>query len=239
MPVPISISELSTTPGSNSPSGSDSPSVLDDHQRTAYAFIRTLSDAKLDASSGVTLTGNQTIAGTKTFSSPIAGSVTGSAASITGTNPIANGGTGATTAAAAFTAIKQAATDTATGVVELATDAEAQAGTDATRAVTPDNLGAVVLGLGQTWQNLTGSRALGTTYTNSTGRTIFVCVTSNDIQGVTRSLTATVSGVTVSGQQGYSPSGNIGLSLSFAVPPGQTYSVAQVNSTLSAWSELR
>ena len=79
MPVPTAISELSTTPGSNSPSGADSPSVLDDHQRTAYAFIRTLSDAKLDASSGVTLTGNQTIAGTKTFSSPIAGSVTGSA----------------------------------------------------------------------------------------------------------------------------------------------------------------
>ena len=36
----------------------------------------------------------QTIGGTKTFSSPIVGSVTGSAASITGVNPVANGGTG-------------------------------------------------------------------------------------------------------------------------------------------------
>ena len=37
---------------------------------------------------------SQTIGGTKTFSSPIGGSVTGSAASITGVNPVANGGTG-------------------------------------------------------------------------------------------------------------------------------------------------
>ena len=51
--------------------------------------------------------------------------------------PVANGGTGASTAAAAFTAIKQAASTTATGVVELATAAEVAAGTDTTRAITP------------------------------------------------------------------------------------------------------
>lgn len=53
---------------------------------------------------------------------------------------IADGGTGASTAANAFTALKQAATDTATGVVELATDAETTTGTDTTRAITPANL---------------------------------------------------------------------------------------------------
>lgn len=106
MPVPISISELSTTPGSNSPSGSDSPSVLDDHLRTAYAFIKTLSDEKAAIANAVLLTGNQTIAGTKTFSSPIAGSVTGSAASVSGTVAIANGGTGQTTAVAARGALE-------------------------------------------------------------------------------------------------------------------------------------
>lgn len=63
MAVPSNISELSTTPGSNPPSGADSPSVLDDHLRTVYAFIKTASDAQ------VALTGNQTIAGVKTFSS--------------------------------------------------------------------------------------------------------------------------------------------------------------------------
>ena len=48
---------------------------------------------------------------------------------ITGTLPIGNGGTGQTTASAAFTALKQAATTSATGVVEKATDAEIHAAT--------------------------------------------------------------------------------------------------------------
>jgi microcystin-dependent protein len=47
-------------------------------------------------------------------------------------------------AATAFGNIKQAATASATGVVELATDAEAITGTDTTRAVTPANVAAVV-----------------------------------------------------------------------------------------------
>ncbi len=56
---------------------------------------------------------------------------------VTGTLPIANGGTGATTGAAALTALGLvSASDTAQGIVELATNAEVQAGTDTTRAVT-------------------------------------------------------------------------------------------------------
>lgn len=68
------------------------------------------------------------------------GSVTTAKLAVAFTLPIANGGTGQTTAAAAFNAIKQAASDTATGVVELATTAEAAAGTDTTRAITPAGL---------------------------------------------------------------------------------------------------
>lgn len=64
------------------------------------------------------------------------------ASSITGTLAISDGGTGATSASAAFTAIKQAATTSATGVVELATTAEALAGTDTARAVTAAGLAA-------------------------------------------------------------------------------------------------
>jgi hypothetical protein len=44
------------------------------------------------------------------------------------------------TNANAFAQIKQAASDTATGVVELATDAETETGTDTARAVTPANV---------------------------------------------------------------------------------------------------
>lgn len=137
MPVPSAISDLSATPGLNSPSGSESPASIDDYLRTHAAFIRQVSDASVKTS------GAQTIDGAKTFSSPIVGSITGNAAtaaSVTGTVAIVNGGTGQTTAAAAFGALKQDATETATGVVELATAAEAQAGTDTTRALTPARL---------------------------------------------------------------------------------------------------
>lgn len=50
---------------------------------------------------------------------------------------IDGGGTGSTTAAGAFDALKQAATDSYQGVVELATNAEAQTGTDTSRGMTP------------------------------------------------------------------------------------------------------
>jgi len=78
MPVPSSISDLSTTPALNSPPGSESPSSIDDYLRTLSAFIRQINDlaeTKADASAlsaVVNLTGAQTVAGTKTFSaSPV------------------------------------------------------------------------------------------------------------------------------------------------------------------------
>lgn len=90
--------------------------------------------------------------------------ITGSAANVTGTVAIANGGTGATTAFSAFSSIKQAATETATGVVELATTAEAAAGTDTVRVVTPAGLRAGLNATGtapvyacRAWVNFNGT----------------------------------------------------------------------------------
>jgi hypothetical protein len=54
--------------------------------------------------------------------------------------PIADGGTGASTALAAFDNLKQTSTETYTGVVELATTSEASTGTDTARAVTAAGL---------------------------------------------------------------------------------------------------
>lgn len=71
------------------------------------------------------------------------------AAGLTGTVAIANGGTGQATAADAFNAIKQSATESATGVVELATAAESQALTDATRSITPFTLAQSLKGANQ------------------------------------------------------------------------------------------
>jgi hypothetical protein len=151
-----------------------------------------------------------------------------------GAIPIANGGTGATSAAAAFTAIKQAASTTATGVVELATDAEAQTGTDTARAVTPDNLGATVLGIGQAWQNVSGSRANNTTYTNTTGRTIVVSVSASVTAAGDGTLT--IGGVQV-GRAAWS-SGSQAQQLAGVVPPGATYNVNFTTGSIGVWSEL-
>lgn len=46
MPVPSSITDLSTTASSNSPSGSESPITADDYLRTISAFVATLRDGK-------------------------------------------------------------------------------------------------------------------------------------------------------------------------------------------------
>lgn len=56
---------------------------------------------------------------------------------------VANNLSDVSNSAAAFTAIKQAATTAATGVSELATDAEARARTDTARTITPSNIAAV------------------------------------------------------------------------------------------------
>ena len=68
--------------------------------------------------------------------------ITGGAVSGITDIAIADGGTGASTASAAFTALKQAASTSATGVVELATAAEVLTGTATAQVVTADTLSA-------------------------------------------------------------------------------------------------
>jgi hypothetical protein len=175
------------------------------------------------------------------------GSLIGAAAITSGTITgitdllIADGGTGASSAAAAFNNLKQAASTTATGVVELATDAEAQAGTDATRCVTPDNLGAVVLGLGQTYQNVTASRAIGGgPYTNSSGRSISLSINCL-ISAADAYLNILVGGSTVGfSTQSYGTNKAVTIA-NFIVPPGATYQVTASAGTTSGltWNELR
>lgn len=84
MPVPSTINDLSTTAGANYPAGTESPSTIDDYLRSHASFIAVLRDGK------VSTTGNETIAGTKTFSSAIVGSLSGNASTATSATTATN-----------------------------------------------------------------------------------------------------------------------------------------------------
>lgn len=85
-------------------------------------------------------------------------------------------------------------------------------------------------GQGQTWQDVTASRALNTTYTNTTGRTITVKLWSTPSSYFAES----VNGIAGEGAGGYS--------LTYTVPDGGSY--GQVSNqgapfTFAVWKELR
>jgi len=91
----------------------------------------------------------------------------------------------------------------------------------------------------QTWQNMTASRALGTTYTNSTGYPIQVSVITNGAGSANNSNQMTVSGNVVN-QWVMNTSGGMvpNPSSTAIVPNGATYSVA-ASHALITWWELR
>ena len=81
------------------------------------------------------------------------------------------------------------------------------------------------LGYNQTWQVVTGSRSLSTTYYNTTGKPIYVL-----IDGLTGAI-----GFVVNGNTGLSGGG--GGTYSFIVPINNSYSVTAGG--VARWSELR
>lgn len=96
------------------------------------------------------------------------------------------------------------------------------------------------VGVGQTWQSPT--RAFGTTYTNSTGRPIFVviCVTPPGVNGyvnvIVQGVTIAILGVTSAAQS------VVPATACFIVPDGATYSSSVASGStpgLQYWKELR
>ena len=93
------------------------------------------------------------------------------------------------------------------------------------------------LGYGQTWQNVAGSRAIGTTYYNTTGKPITVVVTA--AASASLSGTLTINGIAVSFCQ-HTPSAGGGVSpLTGIVPPDGSYSASGTNFSMGTWAELR
>ena len=85
------------------------------------------------------------------------------------------------------------------------------------------------IGSGQTWQNVAASRAAGTTYTNSTGRSIQVGIRS---QGGSAILT--VGGV-IAARSGINNASNF---IGAIVPNNTTYILA-AGAPINEWAELR
>jgi hypothetical protein len=97
------------------------------------------------------------------------------------------------------------------------------------------------VGMGQTWQDLTASRAQDVTYTNTTGRTIGVSVYYS-VVSATREVRLLVGGRQVSTAQAVGSGSLDRLTVSALVPPGSTYRVEArfgTTATLSEWAELR
>ncbi|MEX3020749.1 hypothetical protein AB4K05_14250 [Kluyvera sp. STS39-E] len=93
----------------------------------------------------------------------------------------------------------------------------------------------LMIGVGQTWVNVTSSRASKTTYTNDTGKPIMVVVSS---YAVAADANFIVDGVAVA-LIGYNASTTIVRPVSAIVPAGSTYSVSNTIGSQYMWSELR
>lgn len=126
---------------------------------------------------------------------------------------------------------------------------QATAGTYATAPSWVDGNGEAaakwLAGYGQTSQGLTGSRALNTTYTNSTGRTIDVNVSAIGSSSADIYIQLLIDGSQrARSSVSYQEAGVwrfLYNTLSFKVPPGSTYRVDVVGgtATLTLWSEER
>ena len=120
------------------------------------------------------------------------------------------------------------ATESVVGASKIATTAIAQAGTNDTDFITALKLKTVSFGMGQTWQNVTANRVQGTTYTNSTGKIIFIYVANRE----TSTVTNAVMKININGQQLFFNGGGAGSSGAYKtasaflpIPHGTTYSV--------------
>ena len=123
------------------------------------------------------------------------------------------------------------ASTTQKGVVQFANATEVANKSNVSKAINPADAATIAqstdLGVGQAWQNVTGSRARGTTYTNSTGRPIQVFLSGDFTSG---NITIGSSSIPFTDGNGYS-------SVSFIIPTGAIY---RLNSgVFSTWVELR
>jgi hypothetical protein len=136
-----------------------------------------------------------------------------------------------------------ARTSLAYRVVGYVESTQATAGTWATAPSTIQGYGGQALasmssiGYGQTWQNVTASRAFSTTYYNTTGKPITATVGAQPTGGSSTQISLIVNGQTPA--QFNSTPTSISSFVTAIIPPGGVYSATSSAGQLSAWNELR
>lgn len=89
------------------------------------------------------------------------------------------------------------------------------------------------LGYGQTWQDITGSRVLGTTYYNTTGKPILAYFYTSNTDVLAKSAIITVNGIT---QTGATAAGTVGFisAISTIIPAGASYTYTTSGGTATS-----
>jgi hypothetical protein len=145
---------------------------------------------------------------------------------------VADGGTGASTITANSVILGNGASALSGNLVAPSTSGNVLTSNGTTwTSATP----AGGIGISQTWQDVTGSRSIGTTYTNSTGKPIMVL--ASIILSVFQSPSINLNGLG-NMQMYYSENSPQGAPISFIVPNGNTYALT-VAGSLIKWLELR
>jgi hypothetical protein len=130
-------------------------------------------------------------------------------------------------------------------VVGYVESTQATAGTWATAPSTIQGYGGQALaamssyGFSQTWQNMTGSRALSTTYYNTTGKLITVTMTATSSGASEPVGTLIHAGVTHTFSCYGQPTPGQTFSLTLEVPAGASYSIAASAATITRWAEFK
>ena len=109
-----------------------------------------------------------------------------------------------------------------------------QALTAAQGKILKDSIDAASFGVGQTWQDVAASRAINTTYTNSTGKPIFIAIGKTTQSSDMR---LNVNGIQVGYASGTNQDSQ-SKTLYAIVPAGATYGTVG-SSGFVFWSELR